>query len=140
PDSVPGPNRASSSRRESSVTRRSPMSRTRAVSSAVVSSTEKSMSALLPGGAGGRRGGDTWRRGQPQSGGGDDVALHLVGAAPEGEDERRSVEALDAPVQGGGRGVGALVAARSEDLHEQPVGLARRLGPVHLGRRRGDAG
>src|SRR5699024_3361787 len=100
PDSLPGPQRESSSRSATSVTSCSPMSRTRPVSSVVVSSTVKSMSAVLAGGGGGSGGGrDARRRRQSETGCGDDVALHLVGAAAEGEDERRAVEALDAAVQ-----------------------------------------
>src|SRR5579859_444902 len=71
-------------------------------------------------------------RGQPQPGHGDDVALHLVRAAAEGQDQRRAVHALHASVQQGGGGVHAHRAVRAEHLHEQPVGLRRELGAEHL--------
>src|SRR3989454_807867 len=64
----------------------------------------------------------------------DDVALHLVGAAAEGEDERGAVHALDAPLEHR-PGRACLQRPRlAHHLEQQLIGLHVELAAVHLDR------
>src|SRR6185369_8987163 len=59
-------------------------------------------------------------------------ALHFVGAAAEGEDERGTVEELDAAAEHGGAGVAGEAGALAEDLHQGAVAFDVKLAGEHL--------
>src|SRR3954449_12164844 len=63
---------------------------------------------------------------------GDEVALDLVGAAAEGEDQRAAVGALDSAREHGTRRRALEDAGRAEHLEEQAVALAVGGGAVDL--------
>src|SRR5437899_198146 len=65
----------------------------------------------------------------------DDVALHLVGAAAEGEDERGAVHALDAPLEHRPRRAALHRARLAHQLEQQLIRLHVELAAVHLDRR-----
>src|SRR5205807_3983149 len=66
---------------------------------------------------------------------GDEVTLHLVGAAAEGEDQRALIRAFQAAPDQGTRRAPLQGAGRSHDFEQQPVGLAAELGDEHVGGR-----
>src|SRR5204862_2279976 len=66
----------------------------------------------------------------------DDVALHLVGAAAEGEDERGAVHALDASLEHRPRRAGLQRPRLAHHLEQQLIGLYVELAAVHFDRGR----
>src|SRR5262245_32031198 len=79
--------------------------------------------------------GNSWEAKAEQ---GDEVALHLVGAAAERQDQRSLHGALD---PAGERGIGlalAELATGAHDFEQQPIRLGEELGAEDLGRA-GDA-
>src|SRR6266852_2891599 len=69
----------------------------------------------------------------------DQIALNLVGAATEREDDQPAVRVLETGLEERARRVVLQVRALTEDLHQEPERLEVELGAVHL-RRRGVRG
>src|SRR4029079_11932986 len=103
----------SSSRCRSGVHTDSVMVRTRPPRSSAASVVVKSMSNPLP-----------VHSRQAERDHADDVALNLVGAAAERQDQAGAVHPLDAAAQQGAGRVGAHSCGGAEHLHQQSVGLS----------------